>query len=742
MQRTWYKRMLLSFFPLLLVTISAIIFISFLVVSEISMKQAEKANRISTNYVVDVLQSTVLDIESRVLKEIETNPRIADFMTKNPAEDMRLTQYYLSNEIQKIVENNPYVHSIYLYRADDDRVLTQSFLSNAGGFTDQSFIRQTWSTDYNPSWSPQRMYTDSSLTPAERVITLSKRTPLPLGSQGLVVVNVDVKRLLSIVDGMLNQELSALKISDSSGTVLYAAGEDDGANHAGSMSSLMDSSVLGWTFESGLRAGQLFGWVSVISYIWIIIAALIVVASMIAAVYVFKRNYKPVELIMERIQQYQLRNLQKTKGYDEFSFIEKALESLAQQTMDYERKHQEDVHVRRKQFIRDLLEGQRTVTAAEWSDNAASFKLPHSFQRAVVAVMEIDKFSEFQTVYPLRDQNLLKFALTNAVHESVQQEHRHAWAEWLSNDRMVLICSFEKSGDNEEERLAQLLTEFSRWVPENLKFSVTIALGAMHHGLDGIQTSFRQALHALQYKLLLGEEKLIHYFSRPTRTGAELPKYYLRIAESVQHFRMLNDTWWDETEAIFQHVRDELLTDEEIRAVMRYWIHLLQTEFQDCGHERSGPDVQALVGSLHTVVNTAGQWEELASAFSGQLTGFYRTYHLYRSSRKHRQILLGMREYIEKNYANPELSLIHLSEKFDISAKYASQLFKDEYGINFVDFLVQLRMQEAKNRLHLTDESINGIAVRVGYTNAVSFGRMFKRVIGVTPGDYRKLKQT
>lgn len=82
----------------------------------------------------------------------------------------------------------------------------------------------------------------------------------------------------------------------------------------------------------------------------------------------------------------------------------------------------------------------------------------------------------------------------------------------------------------------------------------------------------------------------------------------------------------------------------------------------------------------------------------------------------------------------------HLSDRFHISAKYASYLFKEEFNLKFVDFIVKLRMERAQELLAETNETIQNISIRVGYANSITFGRVFKRIVGVTPGDYRKLR--
>jgi two-component system response regulator YesN len=109
-----------------------------------------------------------------------------------------------------------------------------------------------------------------------------------------------------------------------------------------------------------------------------------------------------------------------------------------------------------------------------------------------------------------------------------------------------------------------------------------------------------------------------------------------------------------------------------------------------------------------------------------------------KDSQRTRAVIGDIRSYIEDNYPNPELSLDHLSDKFAISAKNISKLFKEESGCNFVDFLIGLRMDKAKLLLLSTDQSLQEISGEVGYFNYNSFNRSFKNVAGMSPSDYRK----
>lgn len=75
-----------------------------------------------------------------------------------------------------------------------------------------------------------------------------------------------------------------------------------------------------------------------------------------------------------------------------------------------------------------------------------------------------------------------------------------------------------------------------------------------------------------------------------------------------------------------------------------------------------------------------------------------------------------------------------------ISMNYSlfSHVFKQYTGKNFVNYLKELRIQEAKRLLEETDMRIIEISLAVGYENEKHFMKLFKAVCGVSPTEYRK----
>jgi two-component system response regulator YesN len=100
--------------------------------------------------------------------------------------------------------------------------------------------------------------------------------------------------------------------------------------------------------------------------------------------------------------------------------------------------------------------------------------------------------------------------------------------------------------------------------------------------------------------------------------------------------------------------------------------------------------------------------------------------------------LIRAKHYIEENYNNPDLSLNLLAEQCKTTTSYLSRLFKDSFGINFVDYLNQYRIHEAKELLLQGTRPVKEIASVTGFNSQQNFIRVFKKHTGVTPGQFKK----
>lgn len=93
-------------------------------------------------------------------------------------------------------------------------------------------------------------------------------------------------------------------------------------------------------------------------------------------------------------------------------------------------------------------------------------------------------------------------------------------------------------------------------------------------------------------------------------------------------------------------------------------------------------------------------------------------------------------EYIEKNYQE-DINLNKISNYVSLSKNYFCNIFKKETGITIWDYLIRIRMEEAKKMLLETEQKTYEISELVGYDDPSYFGRLFKKYTGFTPIEFR-----
>ena len=101
------------------------------------------------------------------------------------------------------------------------------------------------------------------------------------------------------------------------------------------------------------------------------------------------------------------------------------------------------------------------------------------------------------------------------------------------------------------------------------------------------------------------------------------------------------------------------------------------------------------------------------------------------------QMIVGIVRYMQEHLKD-EISLNVLANEFHLSAQYISQLFKNEIGVNFLAYLTNIRMEQAKKLLLSTDDTVAEIAEKSGYADYRVFTKAFKKSEGVTPSQYRR----
>ena len=102
-------------------------------------------------------------------------------------------------------------------------------------------------------------------------------------------------------------------------------------------------------------------------------------------------------------------------------------------------------------------------------------------------------------------------------------------------------------------------------------------------------------------------------------------------------------------------------------------------------------------------------------------------------------LLKILTEYIISNF-DKDISLESAADVIRISPFYLSKLFKKETGMNFIDYLTEFRIRKAKEFLAVPTNNIKDVCYMVGYKDPNYFARVFKKMSGITPTEYKDKK--
>lgn len=94
------------------------------------------------------------------------------------------------------------------------------------------------------------------------------------------------------------------------------------------------------------------------------------------------------------------------------------------------------------------------------------------------------------------------------------------------------------------------------------------------------------------------------------------------------------------------------------------------------------------------------------------------------------------KDYIASHQSEP-ITLEHISRALNVSTFYFCRMFKQTTGLTFVDYLSRVRIEKAKILLHDNRLRVSEIAYDVGFQTITHFNRIFRKLVGYSPTEYR-----
>ncbi|WP_240420948.1 helix-turn-helix domain-containing protein [Paenibacillus periandrae] len=736
MRRNWFYRLLLSYLPVLLLIVCLFIFIGIVQLNDLSRKEAIKSSHVYVQNLQSSMDMSLRSIEMIMIETITRNNKLTSFAGMESDSPFIIE---LSQLLQSMTTTNPLIDSVYIYRAGDGTIVSDKTKLTIEQFGDRSYIEQNLNNSGKGSWSAPRVFRIlKDVDDESKVISMAKGVPINAKGISLLVVNVRVSAIQEFLEKYGSSEVNQIAVLDSAGNYLFEQTHRDRKSDDVELL----SSYTGWTYYSGLRTAGLGHLYSYVTSGWFLFGFLGLLIGIGWIVYITRKNYKPIETMMSRIQKYNQQHKEHSiqePTVDELKYIDYTLNSMMEFTRDYENQNKENHQYRRLRLFQELVEGSRVIDQAEWDAELREMGL-EVLGSASVSIIEIDKYMEFISGHSRKDQGLFKYILKKVVDETAEAKGLHIWQEWVTNHRLCVMCLDEQQFQTENHMLA-LSDQVRLWMQHNLKLTVTFGLGCTVSEVFAISRSYESAARALDYKSALGSNRVIGHWEIELLSHDDLFIYLQYVRTIAQAFRVGNEGWEEQLKLLFDGLRRLMLPKEEISGILIYMNYYFYREMMELPPEYQELWNREFRAPWDESMDTLETLDELESFYSKNLSACARKMAAIRESKGNHAVVQKVRDYIEDNFSNQDLSLSGLSEQFHMNTSSLSTLFKEEFGEKFVVYLCQVRMEHAKELLRGTTLPIQEISEQVGYLHQMSFIRAFKKMVVTTPGDYRKVHQ-
>lgn len=732
MHRSWFYRTLMSYIPIFLLIIFSLSLLFFYLMNSQSKKQAVHADEMVSEKIMQIIDFSLKNIDQAVTSEALNNNTMIDFFNERTINNTFLN-FQTIKVLQKLKSMHPLIDSIYLVNRNSDYVLSTNTNEALEMYEDKRFIQRAIDESHFFQWSGQRNFREFSSQPNRSVVTLVRNVELIGNQKGLFVVNVSVDALRQLIQGVYKPGSSFMRFLDRDGIPLFM--RDNGVQ----VMNATRSSYTGWSIETGLSGG----WADVYSIInltWLVCGLIIVGLGTLWIVHVTRKHSRPIERLVSLIQLNPISRFTFSKDKNEILFIEKALDELTSKSIQLQEQQQLDLELKRYHFFHEWIAGNHPIDEDQIKSGMMRLGIPvMSFHHVQVVVIEINSFYDFSRMYTLKEQALLKYVVTNAFKETAENCGLKVCMEWTSENQLTSVFQVM-------EPTSQSLTEYAcgriiDWIAGHTTFTITAAIGEIGMTVREVPRSFQEALYCLRLKMILGGNQVLAYREIGAAPSGEIFVHLENLKHFVQAF-LMEKNWQTAVEDWFNGIREHKLGRDDISSLVNYLIFHLDQQFNSMAHEYSKIWKLQTMNRLEESLKRFDDLRVLQISFCSILSELALGIESLREQRGNVEMVQQMKEYIECCYTNPNLSLSTLSERFTLNEKYVSKLFKEESGHNFIDFLTENRIVAARQLLIDTDNSIEAISEKVGYANSVSFRRSFKKVMGISPGDYRRTQQT
>ena len=327
------------------------------------------------------------------------------------------------------------------------------------------------------------------------------------------------------------------------------------------------------------------------------------------------------------------------------------------------------------------------------------------------------------------DRDLTYFTILNVINEILMEKECGIGFRYLSNKGEIVIVFWDHFSI-----IPDVLSKISRTISEVMEVSCSITLGKSVETSAKLLDSYHHAKQVLLHSNVLTQQKVHIQEKIPEDSLKSLMTYSQAIELAMQtgeiraFEELVEQIAADYTAGEYLSYQQLLHLENEYLIISNRWFknYKITTKIADSFERRIDLHFDRR-GNFQMQAYKARKLREIAVF----LKKVKRT-----AAQKGNNVIREIEKYLQKNY-DRDVKLQEISDHFYISREYISRKFKQEYSVNISDYIVAIRMERAKSLLKNSALKIYEIAAMIGYQDDKYFRKVFKKVVGITPNEYR-----
>jgi two-component system response regulator YesN len=389
----------------------------------------------------------------------------------------------------------------------------------------------------------------------------------------------------------------------------------------------------------------------------------------------------------------------------------------------------------RDKFLMNLLCNK--INANVIKDKIHNLDIRLEGTKYIVAVLQPDNIQEVANSNWDCDYQLLEFAILNICNEALSK-HGQNICILGHDDQIIMVFVNDKQHDIEfRDTIEEILNKIIVCVEKFYGIGMYIGVGDSYEELQELHFSYKDALNALEYRVLNGSDKIIYKMDVEQSSSFS----YHKIDECLRELEYAIKIGGNKTDKIIDYIFSIIIFNNvhisQFRTILLKITTTILKSYEDICSETNNLIIDFNqfneVFAKERIDEVKEYYKKLCKDLSNEI-------NKERIDIKTSQIQKAY-QFIYNNYQDKGLDIKMICNHLNMSPSYFSRIFKTETDQTFMQYLTKVRMEKAKQLLINSDYKVYEISEKVGYEDPHYFSYNFKKKTGVKPTQYRKKKK-